>query len=37
MKRGKIAAMGTREELTREGTLTELYLKIYGQGGEKDA
>lgn len=37
MKKGKIAAMGTREELTREGTLTELYLKIYGQGGEKDA
>lgn len=37
MKKGKIAAMGTREELTREGTLTDLYLKIYGHGGEQDA
>ena len=36
MKHGRIAAMGTREELTREGTLTDLYLKIYGHGGEKD-
>lgn len=31
MKNGVIARMGTCEELCREGTLTDLYLKIYGQ------
>ena len=31
MKKGVIELMGSREELCREHTLTELYLKIYGQ------
>ncbi len=30
MKHGVIELMGSREELRRQGTLTELYLKIYG-------
>ncbi len=32
MKNGVIARMGTREELAAEGTLTEMYLRIYGSG-----
>ncbi len=34
MKNGVMVKTGSREELTREGTLTELYLKIYGKGEE---
>ncbi|MDO4356616.1 MAG: ABC transporter ATP-binding protein [Clostridia bacterium] len=30
MKHGVIELMGSRDELSRQGTLTELYLKIYG-------
>ena len=30
MKHGVIERMGSREELTQEGSLTELYLRIYG-------
>lgn len=30
MKRGKAVLQGDRETLARQGTLTELYLKIYG-------
>jgi len=33
MKNGVIVRMGSREELGKDGTLTELYLQIYG-GGE---
>ena len=36
MYHGKIVASGTKEELTREKSLTELYLEIYGHGGEKE-
>ena len=36
MRDGVIARMGSREELTREGTLTELYLKIYGQASGEE-
>ena len=42
MKKGVIELMGSREELCREHTLTELYLRIYGQAsapefaGEED-
>ncbi len=36
MRDGVIARMGSREELTREGSLTELYLKIYGQVSGKE-
>lgn len=37
MKDGKIARMGTRGELTADGsTLTDLYLRIYGQGGGEE-
>ncbi len=31
MKNGVIALMGSRAELAEQGTLTELYLKIYGE------
>lgn len=34
MLHGKIVAAGTKEELAREGTLTERYLQIYG--GERE-
>ena len=34
MKDGKIVLAGTRDELRQKGTLTELYLEIYGNGGE---
>ncbi len=37
MRGGVIARMGSLEELTREGTLTELYLKLYGQAGGEEA
>lgn len=33
MKHGVIARMGDRAELAREGTLTELYLKLYSAPG----
>ena len=31
MKNGVVALMGSRAELAEQGTLTELYLKIYGE------
>ena len=34
MKDGQIVLAGTRDELRQKGTLTELYLEIYGNGGE---
>ena len=37
MKNGVIALAGSREELSRQGTLTELYLKIYGAEGHENA
>ncbi len=36
MRDGVIARMGSREELTLEGSLTELYLKIYGQASGEE-
>ena len=37
MKNGVIERMGSREELAAEGTLTELYLRIYGNFGTEEA
>ena len=36
MKNGVVELMGTREELSRRGTLTELYLKIYGHNSSME-
>ena len=37
MKNGVIALAGSRAELSEKGTLTELYLKIYGAEGHENA
>ena len=37
MKHGVVELMGSREELNQKGTLTELYLKIYGQASGTEA
>ena len=37
MKNGVIALTGSRAELSEKGTLTELYLKIYGAEGHENA
>ena len=37
MKNGVLARMGSRAELAGEGTLTALYLKIYGPAGREAA
>ena len=37
MKNGVLARMGDRAELAGEGTLTDLYLKIYGPAGREAA